>query len=323
MDIVASLAKEARDLARRLLVASETASQKLERIFSTLLSSDVDIEALDKNAQQNAAVGHGFAIMFLLAGVTGMPRIQGKDAQEWMTEWKAAHPGNWDHQKVELSKDKGLPRSYGSDIAGPLYSTAMQIGKGNRERADDLVMEVYAKFWGGAGQHIQAVSLKQAIGFVQKSVYNLGANVIKKQDKRERSLTRTDDEGEEVEQEIAGDHDLEDIMDDKHAQMIVHEIMTDPRLKSELEHEHVDALQYLQLLAQGFEDPEILGVTARGQQVGKPMLHHPLTKGTSGVPLTPQNWNPKKHRMFDLIKKHFTGGHAKFASYDYDRSASV
>ncbi len=324
MDILASLAKEAGELARRLLIASETASQKLERIFSTLLSSDVDIEALDKSAQQNVAVGHGFAILFLLAGVTGMPHIQGKDAQEWMTEWKAAHPGSWDHQKTELSKDRGLPRTYGSDIPAPLYSTAMQIGKGDRERADDYVMEVYAKFWGGAGQHIQPVSLKQAIGFVQKSIFNFGANIIKKVDKRERPLTRTDDEGEEIEQEIKSDHTLEDIMDDHNARMIVEKIMTDPKTKSELERVHIDALQYLQLIAKGEEDPKILGVTARGERIGEPLLHHPLTKGTSGVPLTPQNWTPKKHQMFDIIKKHFLGGehHEMFASYDYSRTAS-
>ena len=320
MDHVARLASEARELARRLLVASESHSSKLTRLFSTLLSSDVDIEALDKSAADNAGIGHTFAVMFLLAGVHGMPAIQGEDALAWVEKWKAANHGGWNEMVNKLSK--ALPRAYGSDIAGPIWSAAMQIAGKNRERAEDLVMGVLSNFLKGAGQSIKAEPIAAAIKYIQLSIRNMGINLIKKQDKRERSLTRETDEGE-VEEELKSDHDLDDVMEDHHARMIVEEIMSDAKLKGELERVHIDALQYLHLLAQGFEDPEILGVTARGQQVGKPMLHHPLSKGTSGVPLTPQNWNVKKHQMFDIIKKHFTGGHHDLhtaSSYNYDRS---
>lgn len=324
MDHVASLVVEARELSRRLLVASETWSSKLTRMFSTLLAGDVDIEALDKSAQGNAAIGHTFAVMFLLAGVTGLPHIQGKDAQQWVEEWKANNAGSWHTQVNKLSKD--LPRGYGADIAAPLFSKAMQLvgaRSDRREQAEGLVMDVLGNFLKGAGQGIKPESVSAAISYVQNAIKNTAINVMKRE-KRQESLTHETDEGE-VQHELSQDHDLDDVMEDHNARLIVDEIMHDGGLKSALEKVHIDALQYLKLLAEGYEDPEILGMNARGQEIGKPMLHHPLSKGTSGVPLSPQNWNVKKHQMFDIIKKHFMGGHHAMheASYNYERRASV
>ena len=42
-----------------------------------------------------------------------------------------------------------------------------------RQAADDLLMDVMVKFIHGAGEHIKASSLQEAIGYVQKAIKNL------------------------------------------------------------------------------------------------------------------------------------------------------
>lgn len=185
-----------------------------------------------------------------------------------------------------------------------------------------LMMDVYGNFMSGSGQHIKPVPLKEAIGLVQKSIKNLALNKFKREQKQ-RSITQETDEGE-VQEELKGDHDFDDLLADHNARMIIEEIMQNHALMSELTKIHIDAPQYLHLLMQGHDDAEILGVGPRGEEIGKPLLKHPLSKGTSGVPLSYANWNAKKLQMFTIIKKHLLkGGHTPGDIYSYDRSVTA
>jgi hypothetical protein len=324
MDSLESLVREVGDLRRRLWAASQTWSGKLEHLFSSLLSGGCDIESLDKDAAQNLAIGHGFAVIFLLSGVTGMPPIHGKSAEEWISEWKAANPGSWHDQVKKLNSDRSLPSSYGSDIAGPLYATAMKRVHNRRHDADDLVSDTYAKFLGRS--YIRPEPVKSAISYVQKAINNLG--ITEGQEKgREQSLTPENKEEKALQHDIEDSSSIDEMLDEHNAQEIVQMIYKDSQLKRELEAIHPDALQYLNLNANDYEDKEILGADnpPRGGEpavvFGPGMLEHPYSK--QGVRLYPSLWSNVKARMFAVIKKRLlmqgVDEHAMVASYDYDR----
>ena len=320
------LLREAAELERRLRADSETWGSKLDRMFSSLLSFEGDVEALDKEAQSNLGIGRGFAAIFLMQGVTGMPPIDGQDALQWVENWKQTKnvKGAWHEQVVKLTM--ALPKSYGSNLAAPLYSAAMKKSHNRREDADDLVSTVYTNFIGGAGQHLAPEPLPKAIAYVQRSINNLGTNIGEKTHNRERSLTRGPGEDEGLEREVADAKDIDKLMDEHNAKDIVQKIFHDPELKSELERIHPDALQYLQLNALGHEDKEILGTEnpKPGEPaiiIGPSMLKHPYTK--TNIRLYPSSWSTMKAKMFQVIKQHFKSGgehaHEHYASYDYDR----
>jgi hypothetical protein len=311
MDHIATLIAQAGELRRHLLLASETYSSRLDRVFSTLLSFEGDIESLDKSARDTAGVGHTFAIMFLLAGVQGMPPIQGEDALSWMEKWKEENPGSWNSQVHKLSSDKRLPRNYGADIAGSLYASAMRVSGGRPDKVEDLVMNVLTSFLAGFGKDINPEPLSKAIGYVQNSIRNLGINEIKKHDRREHSLTRDTGEDEGLQEEISQDRSLDDVMDDKNARLILKEIVSNSRLRSTLERIHPDALLYLKLNMEGYDDREILGTEnpKPGQEaivVGPSLLKHPYSR--SGIRLYPSSWSTMKADMFQAIKKNFMSG---------------
>lgn len=295
-----------------------TWTARLDSLFGSLLQASDEGDGFDKEAKANIAIGKGFAAMFLLAGVKGMPTVKGQDALEWVEQWKAANPGNWHSQVVKL--DKALPGTYGSEIAAPLWAAAVANSAGNQSNADDLIQDVYIKFLSGEGAKIDAHDLNGAIKFVKNALTWTGKNKQKRLH-REKSLTVDDDEGGEIQQEVKHDRDLDALMNEHNARDIVKKIMHDPGLKQKLEAIHPSALQYLELNAQGYDDTEILGIPAMGDAddaTGPSMLKHP--NGTRGTRLYPRQWNGYKAKMFNVIKEHFGhSSHATAASMDYDR----
>jgi DNA-directed RNA polymerase specialized sigma24 family protein len=317
MDPVETLIREAGHLRRRLWATSQTWGARFDQLIGCLLAGQ-DVQGAD-----GSGIGHGFAVIFLVSGVKNMPPIKGQPADEWMAAWKEAHPGAWHDQVKKLNADKSLPNSYGADIAAPIYSAAMKRTHNRRHDADDLVSDVYAKFLGRSYIR-EGESVSSAISYVQRAIHNLGIDEGEEKG-REQSLTPDDPESKTVQHDVADAHSLDQLME-HHARLMVEEIFQDSKLKSALAHIHQDALQYLALTAQDYDDTEILGVNAKREVVGPPMLKHPLTKG--GERMYPSAWNALKQKMFDAIRNHFKHGgehehEHREASYDYDRRASV
>lgn len=302
MDNLASLSEATRNLRRRLWAASQTWAALLDRMFSSLLAvdGDEDPEAFGKEAAKaNIGIGRSFAAMFLLAGVRGLSPIKGDDALAWAESWKAANPGPWQHQVVKL--DKALPSTYGSELAGPLWAAAMAGAAGSSQNAEDLLQEVYIQFLSGLGQKIEAHDVNSALKYVKNMIQWRGKNRLQQQ-RKQKSLTKDDDEDAGLEREIVDDRDLDALMDEHNARVIVEAIFKDPGLKRTLESIHPDALQYLQLNAQGYDDVEILGVNAKQEVLGEPLLKHPVLNGKR---IYPALWNTKKQQMFHTIREHF------------------
>lgn len=317
MDHHASLIEASGNLRRRLYVASMTWTARLDNLFSSLLMASDEGDGFDKEAKANIGIGKGFAAMFLLAGVRGLPPIKGQDAIEWVTAWKAANPGAWHSQVVKL--DKALPSTYGSEIAGPLWAAAVATSAGNQSNADDLLQDTYIKFLGGDGQKIDAHDLAGAIKYVKTMIAWRGKNTQKRL-RRDQSLTVEDDEGQEIEREVGHDRDLDKLMSEHNAKLIFQKIQHDHALRGKLEAVHPDALQYLDLNAQGYDDTEILGIPAMGgpnDATGPSMLKHP--NSSRGIRLYPRAWNGYKAKMFAIIKDHFQHQPHAMAASDYDR----
>jgi DNA-directed RNA polymerase specialized sigma24 family protein len=240
-----------------------------------------------------------------------------------MEKWKAENPGSWKSQVDKLGKDRRLPNSYGADIAGPIYAAAMRVSGKRPDKIDDLVMDVTTSFLSGAGEQIKPESLRNAITYVTRSIHNLGINKIKKHDRREHSLTRDTGEDEGVQEDLVSDHKIEDLVMDREAHRILHMIQHDPGLQAKMNRVHPDAVQYVTLMFDGYSDSEILGVDTKGNVVGEPMLHHPLSRGDSGVPLSFQHWSAHiKPKIFQTIKEYLMGSHGHhvhMASGDFSR----
>ncbi len=316
MDLLESLTEEAARLRRHFWAASQTWGAKLDHVFATLIEGNENL----------SGVGHSYAVMFLLAGVHGMPPIEGKDSKQWAEEWKAANPGPWKQQFDKLSRV--VPRSYGSELAATFWRFAVQLTK-NRETAEDTMQTVLLNFLSGAGESIKSMSYDSATKYVKNSIKNNALNVMKRQQKN-KSMTHGPGEDEGLEMDIADSHSLDDLEDDgATAKALYDTVFHDPKLKGELEHVHPDAIQYLHLLATtGYNDTDILGVRSKreggkivDEVIGPPMLAHPMT--STGKRMYPRAWAGIKEKMFAVIRNHFHPGgehdHEHHASYSYDR----
>ncbi len=181
-----------------------------------------------------------------------------------------------------------------------------------RQAADDLLMDVMVKFIHGAGEHIKASSLQEAIGYVQKAIKNLALNRIERQDKREQSLTFDDEEGNpKLEKEVADAHSLDALEEDHRTFEDIYEaIETDPKLRAALEKVHRDAMTYFKLVEQGHSEKAILNTenpkpgSKEGPIIlGPSLLPHPFT--STGIRLYPSSWSTMKANMLKILKAYF------------------
>jgi hypothetical protein len=288
MDPVSKLILASSEVRRRLW-ASLSWNERFAEVFTVLAEAT------------HEPFSRAMAAMFLLAGVRGMPPIKGQSPEEFMAAFKGGKhgQGSWHSQVNALTAM--LPRGYAGVIGGAAFKQALAVSRNNIDTAEDILSMVLTTFLGGAGQNIKPVSFGEAIKLVQTSAHNTGINLGKK---RQREVMpgagEEDDERSGVPEGIApGVHNLDELAH-KHVKLLL-EAMHSSALKSELEHIHPSAVQYVELLLEGYDKSEILGMTPRGQALpGGSKLKHPVTK--SGQPLTPQNWSPYEKKIFDTIR---------------------
>ena len=339
MDYLTSLIQHADSLRRRLLAAvaqtatSETFGSKVESIFSALTAGD-------EGGSLAKGYAHGFALMFLLAGVKGLQPIKGEPAEEWIEKWKAENPGNWHSQIKKLGT--ALPSSWGSELAAPLWGQAKILTNGDRTRAEDALGKTYTHFQGGAGEKIEGRDLSSATKYVKTQMMRFVRNDARKT-KKERSLNGPgggDDEEKvfELVDESASIEDMAINAQREHEAKKTYEmIFGDGPLKSALEALHPDALQYLKYVEDkpGKVDRVAwTGVNAGRKVVGDPIMKHPLV-GLGGKHLEeriyPQSWMNIEAKMFDTIQKHMKASeqkheqhlHMAAVPYNYDRREIV
>jgi DNA-directed RNA polymerase specialized sigma24 family protein len=312
MDTLAHVIRQAETIRRRLWAQSTTWAGKFSTVLDALIGSgDVQVAGAG-----NAGIGHSFALMFLLAGVHGMKPIKGVPADEWMAKFNAEH--GHESWNTKLKKLEGLvPHDYGTDFARPIYKAAMAASH-SYDAADDLVAEVWSKFYAGAGEHLQPTSTGSAVGYVQKAIANTSSNQRAKLHGEKKLEDNTDEEG--IVREVSDSKNLDKLMDEHNARHMVEVMFQDSALKNKLEHVHPDALQYLEAVTEGVGDVEFIGVNDKLEEVSKPIMHHPMLP--EGKRMYPAAWNKRKQQMFDIIRRHFSdkAHHMHHAStYNYDR----
>ncbi len=288
---------EATDAYRRHLWASLPWSIRLADFFMRMADSTTD------------SFGTGIYIEFLKHGIAGMPPIGSVPAEQYDPK----------HTKV--------PSNYGREFGTRAYKTALAMLR-NPGLVEDFLMDFYVRFRTKKSEGLKhGMSLQQAQRFVMNDLEWQINNLLKSRGRRKETPTDQPDDDDEGGGgiQIPQAHSVEE-MARRYADILVREIH-DPKVKSELERIHPDAVRFIELMLDGKTEVEILGRDAHGTELrGGPMLKHPQTSG--GAPLQPQNWKPYKAKIFDVIKKHLPdlthglGQHQHHTVYAYKREAS-
>lgn len=227
-----SLVLAAQDLRRRVY-ASLPWGWRLGHLLTKLASG------------ASSAFGQVAYGLFLYRGVTEMPAVNGKPAEEF----KPARP-------AEI--DRKIPKGYGKAFGEKVYRVLLRRFK-NPDFAEEIMSEGIVKILSGdnyLSRELEGKPLSKAENLFLKSMINLGVDVERRR-KRENSMTGPGGEdGEDLEMAIEDPSawkQMEDILPEREINTIKQELSqaVDPRLAPDLP-------LYFDLLLDGYKDSEIL-----------------------------------------------------------------
>lgn len=271
MDRTSALLHTARQLRRRIWASMPRGFQILSVWFQITAS-----------AQET--LGRLVYAEFLRKGVRDMPDIRGKSADQYVQEMGA---------KIHDPRlaDK-LPPKYGLEFGARMYSHLMK-GLRKPSDVDEVISRFMRRLFGGSakGMH-DGLSLRQAENYMLKGLLNEMRN-YRDTLGRQESLSKEDKGESEVKQvDIRDPQFLEKIED----QFPIHELIHDPFVQRELRKIHPDAPLYLQLMLEGYNNEEIVGVPTEGQESMLPHL--------KAQPMSPQNWHKSKlPKIYQVLKE--------------------
>lgn len=301
MDRLASLIKDAETLRRRLW-ASMPWSLKLSAILTVLAEGSQD------------AFNRTFAAMFLVAGVQEMPDIKGVHFKAPDgTQQEYPHRSSEFSQKfLEVNGHKSwhdqvrqlsglLPRGYAGKIGGAAFKEAVAITR-SRMAAEDILVQLIDNFYSKSyGQQIKPVHFNQAIGLVVLSAKRLALNEIAH--RKVLNEVGMGDEGEEGAPIVKAPEptSLEEMS--RHYVRRMLEELKEPEVRQKLELAHPDALAFIELSAQGYDDKEIVGDSLRGIPTMLPHVKKEIERGGKGMGY--QNWQAHiKPKIFKILREH-------------------
>lgn len=288
MDRIAALLKAARDLQRRLW-CSLPFGYRLAHLLCALSSSALE------------AYGKAFYTAFLQKGVTGMPDIFNKPAEQWFAE----QPENI--RDTPKLADK-LPKDYGYDLAN-LVKKILLRKFGDPGLVDEALSGFYMRYLAsGHLRFTRGTSLADAHRFVIESVKRELINLLKSRGrKREQSLFQ-EDEGEERTIDIrdpnAFEH-LEDTFPDWHQPVVKRDLMrVAPWVPA-----------YLDLATEGYGDDEIFGWSKSdpysgskpselAKRLGLDFVPRPGSKDPLGRGLWSKPGTGTKNKIVEVLNSH-------------------
>lgn len=305
MDPVVLLAQEAETLCRRLYAGIEDytlqrhASELRRRLWAAQSAFERFASFWLVLARENFShYGQTFAAIFLLAGVTGMPPVHAKDKNyppdpaQFMAKFNELHGHKDWKTKVGLLLGL-LPSNYGADISKKVYDEAIALTR-DPIRADNIFSKVFETIWKGGGQHIKPESYASAIKYLKVAVKNTFLNEAE-QAKKHRTIDDPEKGPELIAPTPGSEH---------YWQALLQEIKHNAELRRDLERipkARGDAVKYLELLAQGYDEKEIIG----DYREGLPSMLPHIDQSSPATGMTVQNWMAHiKPTILEVTRKH-------------------
>lgn len=248
MERLASLQKRASDL-RRTLFASQSLSVRIAAVYFTLITGSDSNPLLE-------SIGRGLGAVFILKGVTGLPDVRGKSAQEFLESLP-------EPKRDVNSLIARLPPHY-------LDSFAVKIRNAitSKFKSEDLAKRAISQWLprfilgGWKGMH-EGVAINAAASYIMSSIQREGMNVIRhdRGHKYDRSLDEQDEEGHTM-LNLADPHPSALDLLESHRDRPVWE---SPKVRRILETKvHPDAPKFLDLRLEGKGIKEITGDPKHG-----------------------------------------------------------
>lgn len=214
---------------------------------------------------------------FLVHGITGMPEIHGRPAEEFDVSRKPVA--------------NRLPPGYGKAFGKSAFLILTSKFR-NPQLAEEVLSSFALRFLSSGSAHLQAgMTLKEAERYVIRGLVNEAINAKNK--KREVSDVIFSEDGDEERRELQ-------VFDDDSAERQLDRML--PKVRSRLRAIHPDAEQYLRLsIVEGYTDREIIGDPDHGVPS---MLAHPFT--STGKPILERNFNTAiKPKIYNVLKDYF------------------
>jgi hypothetical protein len=260
-------------------------------MFSTLAASALDLRRrvyaslpwgfrlanllmrVSSNTDAFGRVAYG---LFLMAGVTELPSIDGKPPEVFEPD-------------TFRDIDKFLPREYGKAYGEKVYRALLKSFR-NPSFVEDImsmglikVMDAISNKGGTLLSHLRWKTKAEAENFLLRMMINMGIDVTRRENK---SLSIVDEEGEDrIIEDPQAFKQLEDLLPEKEMAQIKHELeKIDERLAPDID-------LYFDLLLEGYKD----SVIVRDKML--PFLQERQ--------MTQSNWSRTyKERIKEVLRKH-------------------